>query len=490
LAALANIFLQTDSYVKATVRVAEEAMDEAIRLSSQVHDVVNRELRAPPFLEPTKPLNILLLYADDWRHDSLGSAGTQVVMTPFLDRLAKEGVRFTHNCVTTSVCWISRATLHTGQWLSRHNSSIMSEPNWYKNVEDSFPEVLRRNGYYTGHIGKWNMQKDDKDFVGPTFDYYKNHEGAHWFEDEDNDNKLTHVTKLNEKHGLKFLQERPRDKPFHLTVAFYAPHCVDSAREQYFPQPESMKLYKNLDVPVPFNAGDDFWDKLPPMFTQSFEGRLRYFMRFDTPSKYQKMMKNYYRLITEVDNASENLVNELKAQGILNETVVIFTTDNGYFHAEHGIAGKWLPYEESIRVPLIIQDPRMHPRYHGTLNDDFTLSVDLASTILAAAGLSQPDRMQGRDISELYRGSGVTDWRNEFFYEHPDFMDDPTCIPTSKALVRKDFKYIEYPDFNTTQLFHIAKDPFEENDLITNPDYAPLIESMQKRLRELEEEAK
>lgn len=482
-----NLLFQGTVSLSAISTAAEGSFDEVIHLAVQLQNAVERGLDEQEFQEPTKPLNILLLYADDWRHDSLSSAGTQIVSTPFLDRLAQKGIRFTQNCVTTSICWISRATLHTGQWFSRHNSSKLAEPHWYSSNNDTFPNVLRENGYYTGHIGKWNWWYEDQ---GPTFDVFNIYEGDHWMEDHDNNGAMTHVTKLNEKHGMNFLKDRPKDKPFHLTIAFFAPHSVDGDPEQYLPQKESMTLYADTEVPVPVNGGDEFWSKLPDMFTDTFEGRVRYFMRFDSPEKYQKMMKNYYRLISEVDKACETLVKELERQGILHETLIIFTTDNGYFHAEHGLAGKWLPYQESIRVPLIIQDPRMHPRHHGTLNDDFTLNVDLASTILSAAGIPQRERMQGRDISELYRGKDVPEWRTEFFYEHPNVLDDPNCIPTSLALVSKEYKYIEYPEFNTKQFFHLKKDPMEENDLINDPDYARIIATMEVQLRKLEKDSK
>jgi len=132
-------------------------------------------------------------------------------------------------------------------------------------------------------------------------------------------------------------------------------------------------------------------------------------------------MKNYYRMATEVDSSSQAIVQELENQGILNETLIIFTTDNGFFHAEHGLSDKFYPHQESIRVPLIIRDPRMSDEFIGTTNDDFTLSIDLAPTIVSAAGITVPDRMQGRDISVLYRKDGAKElkaspWRVEFFY--------------------------------------------------------------------------
>lgn len=165
------------------------------------------------------------------------------------------------------------------------------------------------------------------------------------------------------------------------------------------------------------------------------------------------------------------------------------TSDNGYFHGEHGLADKWYPHQESIRVPLIIRDPRMDAAKRGTTNDEFTVNADLAPTILRFAGFEPPKVMQGRDISELYLGKEVTDWRKEFFYEHPK-QKKKDFIPASEALVRKDWKYFYWPEHEYEQLFHIAEDPFEQTDLAKDPKHAEKLAEMRKRFNELKEAAK
>eukprot|EP00545_Synedropsis_sp_CCMP1620_P005257 CAMPEP_0119006488 /NCGR_PEP_ID=MMETSP1176-20130426/2318_1 /TAXON_ID=265551 /ORGANISM="Synedropsis recta cf, Strain CCMP1620" /LENGTH=458 /DNA_ID=CAMNT_0006958401 /DNA_START=75 /DNA_END=1448 /DNA_ORIENTATION=+ len=382
-----------------------------------------------------QPLNIILLYGDDWRHDSIGAANTSIVQTPFLDGLAKQGMRFTHNCVTTSVCWISRATLYTGQYLSRHKSDYPQKPLWYEGWDDAWPQILKESGYHLGHVGKWHF--DWTKLVYGTFQYAKAYYGQHFIPNMIGGGRI-HVTAKNEKDSLVFLKTRPRNKPFMLSVCFFAPHSVDGTDEQYFPQEESMALYANETVEVPISATFGAWRKMPPFFREINEGRRRYKIRFDTAEKHQRMMKNYYRLITEVDKSSERIYKEVEKQGLLDNTMFIFTTDNGLFHAEHQLAGKWYPHQESIRVPLIIKDPRMPKDKVGTVNDDFTLNIDLASTILAAAGVKQPDVMQGRNIADLYLTSDPK-WRNEFFYEHPVHLSS-RIIPASTALVRKNYK--------------------------------------------------
>jgi arylsulfatase A-like enzyme len=434
-----------------------------------------------------KPLNILLLYGDDWRHDSMGSASGGLVKTPFLDNLATQGTRFTHNCVTTSVCWVSRATLYTGQYVSRHKSTEPIKPEFYKGWNQTFPYLLREAGYYFGHVGKWHF-KDYAEFVKPQLDWERFYYGRHWFQERDGP---IHTTKKNERDALAFLRERPKDKPFCLTVCFFTPHAWDGNPEQFLPQNESLALYVNDTIPLAPSATEEAWKKMPKFFTDRNEGRNRYFWRFDTPEKHQKMMKNYYRLISEIDETSGKIVKELEDQGVLDETLIIFTTDNGFFHAEHGLADKWYPYQESIRVPLIVRDPRMAKDKIGKLNDDFTLSIDLAPTILGAAGLPTPDVMHGQDFSPLYteEGDSGSSWRQEFFYEHPVHLKE-SIIPASEALVRKDHKYILWPNYDVEQLFDLKNDTYELNDLIDSVSHKELLNEMRTRFNELKKIAK
>ena len=422
-----------------------------------------------------KPLNILVFYADDWRHDTLGVAGNPVVKTPNLDRLASQGMRFTHNCVTTSICGVSRASLFTGQWMSRHGNRAMKEfkTPW----SETYPGLLRNHGYFVGHIGKWH----NGGFPAKNFDFGRAYHNRHWHTEPDG--SKIHVTRKNERDALEFFKTRPADKPFCLTLAFFATHAEDGNPKQFLPQPESMSLYQDITIPVPKTATEEAFRKLPPFLAnEKNEGRVRWHWRFDTPEKYQAMMKNYYRLASEVDATCGRIVEELKNRGLLDNTLIIFAGDNGYFHGEHGLADKWYPHQESIRVPLIVRDPRMTAEKRGTTNDDFTLNVDLAPTILAATGIKSPVTMQGRDIAPLYLAAEKPAWREEFFYEH---ASSGVRIPASEALVRKDWKYFFWPEYELEQLFHVSADPFEENDLARDPAHAKRLAEMRTRFAEL-----
>jgi arylsulfatase A-like enzyme len=447
-----------------------------VKLSGAEQDAATRKETSRP------PLNVVLLYADDWRYDTLGCAGNPVVQTPRLDAIARQSVRFTHNCVTTSICGVSRATLFTGQWMSRHGNRAFGpfQTPW----SETYPGLLRDKGYYVGHVGKWHNGAFPKD----KFDFGRAYHGKHWMK-EPNGSKI-HVTRKNERDALEFLRTRPKDKPFCLTVAFFATHAEDGHPDQYLPQPESMKLYEDDIIPIPKTATPEHFRRLPAFLaTEQNEGRIRWHWRFDTPERYQKYMKNYYRLASEVDATCGRVIDELTEQGLLDSTLVIFTTDNGYYHAEHELADKWYPHEESIRVPLIVCDPRMAADKRGTECDAMTLNVDLAPTILAAAGVVAPQSMQGRDIAPLYLDKTPPEWRDEFFYEHA-IISRKERIPASQALVRKDWKYLYWPDFKYEELFHLADDPLEEHNLASDASYSQQLDSMRKRFAELRAAAK
>ncbi|MCU0797397.1 MAG: sulfatase [Akkermansiaceae bacterium] len=429
-----------------------------------------------------RPLNILVLYADDMRHDSLGCAGNPVVLTPNIDKLATQGIRFTHSCVTTAICGVSRASLFTGQWMSRHGNTAFQrfKTPW----QETYPGLLRKEGYHVGHIGKWH----NGEFPAKEFDFGRAYSGTHWITNKQGER--VHVTQQNEIDALEFLRTRPTDQPFCLTLAFFAPHAQDEHPDQYLPQPESMALYQDITIPLPRTATPAALKRLPPFLSDAKnEGRNRWTWRFDTPEKYQRMMKNYYRLITEVDAVCGRVIDELAAKGELDNTLVIFTSDNGYFHGEHGLADKWYPHEESIRVPLIIRDPRLPGEKRGGTRDPFALNVDIAPTILAAAGIDAPERMQGSDLSPHYLRDDPPAWRSEFFYEHAVFKN-ASFIPASEALVRKDWKYFYWPNHKLEQLFHLAEDPFEETDLAPDPAHKATLREMRERFQQLKAEAR
>lgn len=424
------------------------------------------------------PLNVLLVVLDDMRWDALGAAGNPIVRTPHLDRLAREGVRFAQARVTTSICMVSRASILTGQYMSRHGITRFGTPLEPDAFAQTVPGVLRRAGYWTGHVGKYG--------IGPPraedFDVLRAYEGVHWIARDDG--TRIHVTEQNTQDALEFLRTRPTDRPFLLMLSFFAPHAEDRAPEQYLPQPWSAATYDDVTIPPPLRGGREYLDALPPFLSHAGnEGRVRFHKRFDTEARYQDYMTRYYRLITEVDAGLGRVVAQLQTQGVYDHTLIVVVGDNGYFQADRGLADKWYPYDESIRVPLVVRDPRLSAERRGIVRDEYVLNIDVAPTIVAAAGQRVPAVMQGEDVASLYLQASSPRWRDAFFYEHPVVLGRDR-IPTSEAVVRADWKYVEWPDFGHRQLFDLVADPGERHNLAGAAAHAAREAALAQQLRE------
>ena len=188
-----------------------------------------------------------------------------------------------------------------------------------------------------------------------------------------------------------------------------------------------------------------------------------------------------------MDAAIGRLIDELKAQGAYENTVILYTGDNGYFQADRGLADKWYPYEESIRVPFLLRDPRA--RAAGITKDQTVLNIDVGPTVLRAAGLRVPAAMQGTDVAPLYLSADPPRWRDEFFYEHPT-VTSRDRIPASLAVVRRDAKYVLYPEWEYEQLFDLERDPTELRNVVDDPRSRPLLERMRRALEEWRERAR
>lgn len=411
-------------------------------------------------------MNVVVLIIDDIRWDSIGAAGNAVVRTPRIDQLAAGGVRFAQARVTTSICMVSRATMLTGQYMSRHGITAFGTPLTPEAFAATYPGVLRRAGYWTGHVGKYDVGRPRVD----DYDVVRAYHGAHWMTDADG--ARVHVTERNTRDALDFLRTRPAGRPFVLTVGFFAPHAEDNAKDQYLPQDWSRALYDGVTIPPPRHGDAAYQQALPPFLSaDANEGRVRYHWRFDTPDRYQAFMTRYYRLISEVDRAIGRVVDELKAQGVYDRTLIVVVGDNGYFHGDRGLADKWYPYEASIRVPLIVHDPRLDASRRGRVEQALALNIDVAPSVLAATGHPVPASMQGRDLAALYLGDNPVAWRDEFFYEHPTITRRER-IPSSQAVVRRDWKYVEWPEWDHRQLFDLRRDPEELRNLVDDPAHA------------------
>jgi Sulfatase len=337
-------------------RVVEPKQGSATRSNSQqshslrieTKTAVELQANASQHTETKKEeddrLNILLLYADDWTMKVLGKFDPNI-KTPNIDKMADNGLLFTNNCVTTSVCWISRTTLVTGVYYSRHlqfapHSSNMFTTNPWN--ETLFPK-LKSAGYYTGLMGKWHMPQPEPEMT-IAFDKRNFYYGQHWSEDfsPHGSNEKHQITDKNLVDALDFLQTRPKDKPFFLKVSYFATHAWDGHKPPYMPKNETRRRHypPSMFVQPPKTATEWHWENLPRFFNRQNEGRSRWRHRFDEPN-FQESIKDLYAMATEVDTTVGVILEELKKQNVMDKTVIIFTTDNGNLHGEHGLAEKW-----------------------------------------------------------------------------------------------------------------------------------------------------
>ena len=277
------------------------------------------------------------------------------------------------------------------------------------------------------------------------------------------------------------------------SISFKAPHVQDNDPRQFIYDPAYKDLYKDVQIPVPETAGDKYYyDVFPGWFTKSNEARRRWKIRFSTPEKFQESVKGYYRLIYGVDVAIGNIRKELKKSGQESNTIIVLMGDNGFYLGEHAMAGKWYGHEESIRVPLIIYDPRLSNSLKGQTRNEMALNIDIAPTLLDLAGVEAPQVMQGRSLRKLINGKSPK-WRDEFFYEHRFVKNwGDTNIPQSEGVVTKRYKYLRYIESDPMfeELYDLKDDPHETNNLATNAESQDLLKKMQKKCDKLLEAAK
>ena len=388
--------------------------------------------------------NFIFLLTDDQRYDALGAMGNDIIQTPSLDKLADEGILFTNGFVTTSICCTSRASIFSGQYARRHgiNDFITSftDSVW----SNCYPAQLKKAGYHTGFIGKFGVGEGE-DMPKETFDYWKGFEGFGYFESEDENGNYIHLTRQMGNQALEYLVKADSAmQPFCLSISFKAPHCQDGDMRQFIVDSLFMNVMSDVVIPdQPLNK-DGYYMMFSEKFRERNEARHRWNIRFSRPELYQEMVKNYYRLIYGVDDVVRRIREELVSRNLDDNTVIIFTSDNGYYLGEYGLAGKWYGHEESIRVPLIIFDPRN--KSNSSSIDQMVLNIDIAPTILELAGIPVPERMQGNSLMPLLNGE-KPDWRNEFFYEHQFIRatwGHKPYILGVEGVVTQNIKYMKY----------------------------------------------
>jgi len=438
-----------------------------------------------PSGNPTPP-NIIFLLADDMRFDGLGVMGNPIIQTPTLDGLAKQGVLFKNAYVTSPICAISRATLFTGEYASRHGIIDFDTDFRQDQASQAYPLLLRAAGYKTGFIGKFGVGDNPP---AAWFDYWKGFAGQGFYDATDSSGAPIHLTKLMTQQANAFLRQQKAGKPFMLSLSFKSPHPQDEDARNFIPEQQDMPLYASDSMPVPSTATQAAWNSEPDFFKNNNLARERWVGLFSNPQLYQTSVKNYYRLITGMDRAVKNIRYELDSLGLSNNTVLIFMSDNGFFLGEHGLSHKWYGYEESVRVPLIIYDPRDASGQMGRVETKIALNVDIAPTILDLAGVQVPTQMQGSSLVPVVHDKAPSGWRSDFLFEH--MYNDPS-IKRSVGVVGGRYKYLKYVDPvpNYEVLFDLATDPKETTNLASDPRYSTILDSLRQRYATLAARAK
>lgn len=414
--------------------------------------------------------NFLFIYTDDQRWDALGVVQREQgerarfpwFQTPHLDRLAAEGMRFRNAFVTLSLCAPSRAAFLTGRY--NHHNGVVNNHTPFPTNSVTHATLLQAAGYRTAYIGKWHhgQQRGQR----PGFDYSASFVGQGRYFDcaLEINGKPTPTTgwvdDVTTDYAIAFMKAH-RAKPFSIVVGFKATHGPwtppDRAKDRF--AGENARPVPNLEV-QPIYRNEDSRPSAPKK----------------SGSSASNINLNYFRCLSAMDDNVGRLVETLNELGLADDTVVVFTSDNGFYHREHGLSDKRSAYDESLRIPLLVRYPRLVSP--GKISDALVLNIDLAPTYLELAGLPVLGEMQGRSWRPLLAGQ-PTAWRQAFLAEY-FFEQNFPGTPTLVAVRTHDAKLIRYPGHEEwTELFDLSRDPYETKNLAADPQSKPLRERMQ-----------
>jgi arylsulfatase A-like enzyme len=479
--------------------------------------------------------NILFIMSDDHAYQAISCYDGRLNRTPNIDRLAKDGVRFVSSFGTNSICAPSRAVILTGKY--SHLNGVIDNAVVFDGNQTTFPRLLQKAGYQTALVGKWHLKSDPTGFdywnILPGQGEYYNPE---MIERGEKKKRRGYVTEVITDDSLAWLQKRDPSRPFCLLLHHKAPH------RNWQPAPQHLRLYEGEAKPVPETFADDYatrsdaarkqemriadhmtlasdlkltpdptpgddtpgeasdrknyeamLNRMTPEERRAFEEAYRVeneAFRKAPPAgpdlaawKYQRYIKDYLRCIAAVDESVGRVLDYLDKEGLADETLVVYTSDQGFYLGEHGWFDKRFMYEESLRMPLIVRFPReVEPAVNVR---DMVLNLDFAPTFLDYAGLEAPAGMQGRSIRNILRGRTPADWRKSIYYHYYEY---PAVHMVKRHYgVRTDrYKLIHfYYDIDAWELYDLEKDPRELRNLYGDPSFAGLTASLKAELERL-----
>lgn len=438
--------------------------------------------------------NIIFILTDDHAQSALSSYGNAILKTPNLDRIGAEGVRFTEAFVTNSLCLPSRASYLTGLYSHAHGlmtngeeSGFSKEPRLDNGA--TWPNLLRRAGYFAGVVGKWHVNTPPEGY-----DYAAVLPGQGvYFDPEiivqgDKRRAKGHTDDVIGDEALGFLSRRPKDRPFALLFQFKAPH------RHWEPAPRFSKMFEDIEIPEPPTLLESLAAR--PEALRRADMRIadmpdfrKYGARADMPEEerarlnYQILVKNYYRVLLGVDENVGRLLDYLDREGLSENTLIVYTSDNGFFLGEHGLFDKRLMYEPSIRVPMLVRHPATIRA--GQVNRrHMLLNVDVAPTFLEAGGATGAPPMHGRSWLSVARRGRAPGWRRDFLYQYFEFPA-AHCVRPHRGVRTERWKLIHWGYPAAWELYDLQADPQEMTNLAGRPEHATVEARLRGRLMQL-----
>ncbi|MDZ4286350.1 MAG: sulfatase, partial [Prosthecobacter sp.] len=408
--------------------------------------------------EPSLRPNIMFILIDDLRPDALSCSGHPFVKTPNIDRIALEGATFRNAFVTTPLCFPSRASFLSGQYAHRNGIKYAQDRAPLGHRLNTFPRLLQRAGYETAFMGKWHLGNEE--IPAPGIDRWVTfREQGEYVDPKLNiDGKFEttkgYLTDLLTDHAIEFITRR-RSKPFLVYLSHKAVHAP------FIPAERHKDLFADIPIIRALSAQDTLEGK-PVLRRPGIN------LSPNDPDVHSsdEMIRNQLRCLIAVDEGIKRIFDALEQTKQLDQTMIVFTSDHGYFWGEHDLGGKHGPYDEALRIPLLLRYPKLIKP--GSKFDPFVLNIDLAPTMLDVANVPVPDSMQGRSLLPLLNGN-TAGARTSFLAEF--FLGNGTNrFPTWQAVRNARWKYIRYTDWpEMDELYDLQADPMEMRNLINEP---------------------
>jgi arylsulfatase A-like enzyme len=450
-------------------------------------------LGASAWAAPRRRPNILFIMSDDHAAHAISAYGSRINRTPNIDRVAQEGMRFDHCFCTNSLCAPSRAVILTGKY--SHLNGVKDNATRFDGTQQTFPKLLQVVGYQTAMIGKWHLQSDPTGFdfwnILPGQGAYHNPQFIRMGEKQRHEG---YVTDLIADFALDWLQNgRDAQRPFLLMCHHKAPH------RNWQPDAKHASMYAE-DLPLPETLCDGYATRSDAAWQQEMTV-LNHLTKDDLKGaepppglseeqlrewKYQHYIKDYLRCVASVDDNVGRVLDYLDESGLARNTLVVYTSDQGFFLGDHGWFDKRFMYEESLRMPLLARLPGTIRA--GAVNDDIVLNLDFAPTFVDLAGALVPEDMQGESLRPLLLGHTPPDWRTSMYYHYYEFPA-VHMVKRHYGIRTRRYKLIHfYNDIDAWELYDLKSDPHELHNLYGGPGYAKLTDRLKGELEGLREQ--